>query len=97
MAGQSRLVPRHTDLLDIPLKPVSVRTLTARPDAAPAVDAVERIRGEFVEMRGFSPTLPQAARLFHLPQDECSRILSLLLVEGFIRQTADGRYRLVAD
>ena len=95
MAGQSRVASRRPDLLDIPLKPVSMRTLTTRP--APAGDAVERIRGEFVEMRGFSPTLPQAARLFHLPQDECSRVLTVLLKEGFIRQTADGRYRLAGD
>ena len=96
MAGQSRVASRRPDLLDVPLKPVSMRTLTTRP--APAgPDAVERIRGEFVEMRGFSPTLPQAARLFHLPQEECARILALLLKEGFIRQMADGRYRLAGD
>jgi hypothetical protein len=96
MAGQSRVASRRPDLLDIPLQPVSVRTLGTR-SAPMTADAVERIRGEFVEMRGFSPTLPQAARLFHLPQEECSRILAVLLKEGFIRQTADGRYRLVAD
>src|SRR5918996_108065 len=97
MAGQSRLASRRPDLLDIPLKPINVPALPARPGGVPAGDAVERIRGEFVEMRGFSPTLPQAARLFHLPQDECSRILSTLLKEGFIRQTTDGRFRLIKD
>jgi DNA-binding IclR family transcriptional regulator len=45
-------------------------------------------------MRGFSPTLEQAARLFDLPREECSRVLTSLAREGFIRRTADGRYRL---
>ncbi len=92
MATQSRLVSRSSDPLDVPFKQLSVRTLTSR-----ASEAIERVRGEFVEMRGFSPTLQQAARLFHLPQDECSRVLGALLKEGFIRQTTDGRYRLITD
>ena len=62
--------------------------LIARPEK------LERVRGEFVEMRGFSPTLDQAARLFDLPREECSRVLTNLTTEGFIRQTSDGRYRL---
>ena len=66
-------------------------SLLARPEK------VERIRGEFVEMRGFSPTLDQAARLFDLPREECSRVLTRLTTEGFIRQTADGRYRLTHE
>jgi DNA-binding IclR family transcriptional regulator len=68
-----------------------------RAGAAPAADAVERVRGEFVEMRGFSPTLEQAARLFHLPKEECSKVLGKLTSDGFICRTADGRYRLTAD
>ena len=96
MATHSRLVSRSSDPLDVPFKQLTVRTLTNRA-AAPAPDAIERVRGEFVEMRGFSPTLQQAARLFHLPQDECSRVLGTLLNEGFIRQTTDGRFRLITD
>jgi hypothetical protein len=76
---------------------LTIRTLPQRGAAAPAPasEAIERVRGEFVEMRGFSPTLEQAARLFHLPADECSQVLTTLTSEGFIRQTADGRYRLI--
>lgn len=92
MATHSRHVSRSSDPLDVPFKQLSVRTLTR-----PASEAIERVRGEFVEMRGFSPTLQQAARLFHLPQDECSRVLGTLLKEGFIRQTTDGRFRLITD
>ena len=59
-------------------------------------DVVSRVRGEFVEMRGFSPTIEQAARLFNLSVDECGRILTHLVKEGFLHCTADGRYRLPA-
>jgi hypothetical protein len=96
MAAHSR-VSRQSDPLDVPLKQLSVRTLGPRAGGAPVPESVERVRGEFVEMRGFSPTLEQAARLFHLPPDECSRVLGLLLGEGFIQQTADGRFRRVTD
>jgi len=76
-------------------RPVSMRSLDYRraPDRA---DVIDRVRGEFVEMRGFSPTVEQAARLFDLPRDECGRILGGLVQEGFLRRTADGRYRLPA-
>jgi hypothetical protein len=98
MAMQSRLVSRTSDPLDVTFKQLTVRTLPSRGvTATPASEAIERVRGEFVEMRGFSPTLQQAARLFHLPQDECSQVLSTLLKEGFIRQTTDGRFRLMTD
>lgn len=59
-------------------------------------DVVNRVRSEFVEMRGFSPTIEQAARLFNLSADECGRILTHLVKEGFLHCTADGRYRLPA-
>jgi AraC-like DNA-binding protein len=55
---------------------------------------VERVRGEFTEMRGFSPTLPQAARLFNLSREECHRIFAQLQREGFLAYCPDGRYRL---
>jgi hypothetical protein len=57
-------------------------------------DIADRIRGEFVEMRGFSPTIDQAARLFQISREECVRVLTELVDEGFLKQTADGRYRL---
>ena len=94
MATHSRLVSRTSVPLDVPFKQLTVRALPGRSVPLPA-RAIERVRGEFVEMRGFSPTLQQAARLFHLPQDECSRVLGTLLKEGFIRQTTDGRFRLI--
>jgi hypothetical protein len=67
--------------------------MSAKPRKALS-DVIDRIRCEFVEMRGFSPTVEQAARLFQVSRDECIRVLNALVDEGFLRQTADGRYRL---
>ena len=53
-----------------------------------------RVRGEFMEMRGFSPTIEQAARLFDLPREECDCVLDTLVHQGFLRRTPDGRYHL---
>ena len=86
--------PRRTppsSALDIAPQPLSIRSLDYR-----RPDVVTRVRGEFFEMRGFSPTVEQAARLFDLPIDECRRVLSGLEREGFLRRTSDGRYRLPA-
>ena len=54
----------------------------------------ERVRSEFLEMRGFSPTFEQARRLFHLPADACLAILDALITDGFLQCGGDGRYRL---
>ena len=78
--------------LNIPPKPLSISSLSHR--RAVASDVETRIRCEFVEMRGFSPTIQQAARLFQLNQDECDLLLTRLVQEGFLRQTPDGRFRL---
>ena len=77
-------------LADIPFKALSMspRRSSIR------VDVTDRIRCEFVEMRGFSPTVDQAARLFQVSREECVHVLKKLVDEGFLRQTSDGRYRL---
>ena len=79
--------PRLSDALDIPMRTVAVRTITPR-------RPIDRVRGEFIEMRGFSPTVQQAARLFDLPADVCHDVLTALEREGFLTCTPDGRYRL---
>jgi len=57
-------------------------------------EVIDRVRCEFVEMRGFSPTVEQAARLFQINRDDCTLILKGLVDEGFLKQTPDGRFRL---
>jgi hypothetical protein len=69
--------------------------LPSRVETAIDRGLVARVRGEFSEMPGFSPTLPQAIRLFQLPDDECRRVLHHLIGDGVLRRTEDGRYRLV--
>lgn len=91
-AHASTATHRLPPSLDVSPRPLSIRSL----DYRRASDTVNRIRGEFVEMRGFSPTVDQAARLFDLSEDECRRILAGLVHEGFLRCSADGRYRLPA-
>ena len=76
-----------------PLKMPSLARLA--PHRAPADQKlVERVRREFCDMRGFSPTIAQATRLFHLADDECREIFRQLLREGFLVLCADDRYRL---
>ena len=87
----SHRVPQ-SDPLEFKPKPLSIRSLSYKP---PVLDVVSRVRGEFVEMRGFSPTVEQAARLFDLSREECGSILDGLVQQGFLRQTSDHRYRLI--
>ena len=55
---------------------------------------VERVRREFSGLRGLSPTLAQARRLFHLADQECYGVFAQLRHEGFLDLCADERYRL---
>ena len=92
MPSRAPKIPRAVSALpDIQFEALPA-SLTAH--RRPATDVAERVRCEFVEMRGFSPTVDQAARLFQLPREECGRILNGLVEEGFLRQTPDGRFRL---
>ena len=79
--------------LEFQRKPSSIRSFPhRRVDARPILD---RVRGEFAEMRGFCPTLAQAARLFDLAPDECARVLGALIKDGSLRRDETGRYRLM--
>ena len=81
--------------LHVPLAPLRMRSLR-RPAASRPADQklVERVRREFSDMRGLSPTLAQARRLFHLADQECYEIFAQLLQEEFLELCADERYRL---
>jgi hypothetical protein len=95
MPSHTPKATRRHGPLDIAPRPLSIPTLNYRRAAPPPSGDVEaRVRCEFVEMRGFSPTVQQAARLFQINLDECGRLLTRLVQEGFLRQTPDGRFRL---
>ena len=81
--------------LNFPLRQLRLQSLT-RPRARRPADQklVERVRREFSDLRGLSPTISQARRLFHLADDECLEIFTQLLQEGFLDLCADNRYRL---
>lgn len=92
MSLRNSVAGKPASTLDIKLTPLSIRTLDRR-KATPS-SPIDRVRGEFKEMRGFSPTLPQAARLFGLSLEECDRVFSDLVQDGSLLEDRDGRYRL---
>jgi hypothetical protein len=51
-----------------------------------------RIQSEYDEMPGLCLTPRQARRLWNIEADVCARVLNLLIEEGFLRRTVDGRY-----
>ena len=93
-APSGKPAQRHLRNLNVPLAPLKMRAVRDRSVKAADSGLVARIRSEFIEMRGFSPTLQQAGRLFHLGYDECRQVLAALIDEGFLREEHDGRYRL---
>jgi hypothetical protein len=86
----------HRTLHHVPIRPLRMPSVV--PSAARRVPAdqklVERVRREFSDMRGLSPTMAQATRLFHLAHEECFEIFRQLLQEEFLVLCADDRYRL---
>jgi hypothetical protein len=52
--------------------------------------AVERVRGEFLEMPGLRLTIPQAARLWGLDVPSCEEVLDVLIRASFLRRTPSG-------
>ena len=85
----------HQRNLHVPLRPLRIPTLTRHSVRRPADQKlVERVRREFSDMRGLSPTIAQARRLFHLADEECLEIFTQLLQEGFLDLCVDARYRL---
>ena len=88
--------PAHRSIRnpDFPLASLTTRAVRHQPALMADATLADRIRGEFLEMRGFSPTLEQAKRLFHLSEDVCRDVLAALVTEGFLHVEHDGRFRL---
>jgi hypothetical protein len=55
-------------------------------------DLLERVRAEFLEQPGLCLTEAQAARLWHLDNPTCTRVLATLTDGAFLRRGVDGRY-----
>lgn len=55
-------------------------------------DLLERVRAEFIEQPGLRLTEAQAARLWHLDQPTCSRVLTTLTDGAFLKRGFDGRF-----
>jgi hypothetical protein len=84
--------------LDVPLRPLRIASLPPKRMRTPADQKlVERVRREFNDLRGLSPTIAQARRLFHLAEEECLEIFAQLLHERFLMLGADDRYRLTPN
>jgi len=59
--------------------------------------ALDRIRGEFLEMPGLRLTIEQAHRLCGVDQKLCAAVLDELVQEQFLILKSDGRYARVTD
>jgi len=57
---------------------------------------LRRIRSEFHEMPGLCLTVPQAARLWNLDQVTSEAALIVLVAEGYLARTEDGRFVVAA-
>ena len=94
-ARASKSHPVPSSLTGVSFKALPMSASSYRRQATGAfTEVIARVRCEWVEMRGFSPTVDQAARLFQINREECGQILKGLVDEGFLTQTADGRFRL---
>jgi len=84
---------RHHAGPDIDTRPLHSIDREGRPrHRAMEVSWQARIRAEYHEMPGLSLTLPQMARLWGLPLDECERVADVLVQGRELHRTSDGRY-----
>ena len=51
---------------------------------------VRRVRAEFLEMPGLRLTFAQAMRLWGLSEDDCQRVLDVLISMCFLQRTPTG-------
>jgi hypothetical protein len=66
--------------------------MTPAPIGGPAIDLLQRIQCEFLEMPGLRLTERQARRLWNLDSVACAAILRVLVDGGFLFRTADGSF-----
>ena len=68
------------------------QSLPDRRDHASREHLLHRVRAEFDELQGLKLTLPQARRLFGLPEDICLRVLNALVRDGLLWVGPDRLY-----
>ena len=95
--GGRRHNPRvRPGLPDIKLLPATASLRVAndleRRDVASRKELLRRIHSEFEEMPGLSLTLAQAARLFGISHQTCSRILLRFTEQRLLCLRRDSRY-----
>ena len=59
---------------------------------AGALEDVQRIRAEYLDLPGLSLTARQAQRLWNLDSETCQRVLDLMIRDNFLRQTPQAQY-----
>ena len=60
-------------------------------------ELVGRIRSEFLEMPGLRLTVLQASRLWGLDEDNCRRVIDVLIGVSFLRWTPSGTVARACD
>ena len=51
---------------------------------------VRRVRAEFLEMPGLRLTFAQAMRLWGLEEEDCQRVIDVLVGSSFLQKTSNG-------
>jgi len=68
-------------------------TLTRVDDQADTIrELTRRVQAEYAEMPGLSVTLAQARRLLATDEPTCAEVFKLLITQGVLRRTPQGRY-----
>ena len=57
-----------------------------------ALDVLQRVQGEYIEMPGLRLTTAQAQRLWGLDRAACDALLSALVEAKFLFRTRDGAF-----
>jgi DNA-binding IclR family transcriptional regulator len=63
----------------------------------PIVEAIERLKGVFLDVPGTQLSLGEAARLSGIEPARCEPLLDALIGTGFLMRGRDGRFRLPSD
>jgi len=63
----------------------------------PIVEAIERLKGVFLDLPGTQLSLGEASRLSGIEPARCEPLLDALIGTGFLMRGRDGRFRRPSD